>query len=124
MLPRARRCIAMVQLARLDFAMPLMRIAIIGLAIVIVGLPKLAISKTASPAAERISGDSGGRIGTFHAAWNLSWTGAQTNAPGTKFLWSHYPDGVRRWIARHGGLQSQTIYLGGRELTAMYPTCR
>ena len=170
MLPGARRSIAMVQLARLDFAMPLMRIAIIGLAIVIAGLPKPAISKTASPAAERISGDSGGRIGTylskyealrksgqrvmidgtcasactlvlgavphnricvtpravlaFHAAWNLSWTGAQTNAPGTKYLWSHYPDGVRRWIARHGGLQSQTIYLGGRELTAMYQTCR
>jgi len=60
----------------------------------------------------------------FHAAWDPSLTGAQTNAPGTKYLWSRYPDGVRRWIARHGGLQSKTIYLGGRELTAMFPSCR
>jgi len=60
----------------------------------------------------------------FHAAWDPSLTGAQTNAPGTKYLWSRYPDGVRRWIARHGGLQSKTIYLDGRELTAMFPSCR
>lgn len=60
----------------------------------------------------------------FHAAWDPSLTGAQTNAPGTKYLWSHYPDSVRRWITRHGGLGSQTIYLGGRELAAMFPSCR
>ena len=60
----------------------------------------------------------------FHAAWDPSLTGAQTNAPATKYLWSHYPDNVRRWIARHGGLKSQTIYLGGRELAAMFPICR
>jgi hypothetical protein len=60
----------------------------------------------------------------FHAAWDLSLTGAKTNTPATKFLWSHYPDAVRRWIARHGGLKSQTIYLGGHELAAMFPTCR
>ena len=50
----------------------------------------------------------------FHAAWDLSLTGAQTNEPGTKYLWSHYPTHVRRWIARHGGLRSQTIYLCDR----------
>ena len=60
----------------------------------------------------------------FHAAWDPSLTGAQTNASGTKYLWSRYPDGVRRWIARHGGLRSKTIYLGGRELTALFPSCR
>jgi hypothetical protein len=60
----------------------------------------------------------------FHAAWDISLTGAQTNAPGTKYLWSHYPDGVRQWIRRHGGLGSQTIYLGGRELASMFPSCR
>jgi hypothetical protein len=59
----------------------------------------------------------------FHAAWDLSWTGAQTNAPATKYLWSRYPDGIRRWIAQHGGLKSKTIYLSGRELAAMFPTC-
>jgi hypothetical protein len=60
----------------------------------------------------------------FHAAWDLSLTGLQTNAPGTKYLWSHYPDSVSRWITRHGGLRSQTIYLGRRELAAMFSTCR
>jgi len=60
----------------------------------------------------------------FHAAWDVSLTGAQTSAPGTKYLWSRYPDGVRRWIRHHGGLRSETIYLGGRELTAMFQSCR
>jgi len=60
----------------------------------------------------------------FHAAWDLSLTDPQTNSPATKYLWSRYPDGVRRWIARHGGLRSETIYLGGRELAAMFPNCR
>src|SRR5215472_8215447 len=50
------------------------------------------------------------------AAWDPSLTGAQTNKPATRYLWSHYPIDVRRWIARHGGLRSEPIYLGGREL--------
>jgi hypothetical protein len=60
----------------------------------------------------------------FHVAWDLGWTGAQANAPATKYLWLRYPDGVRRWIAQHGGLRSKTIYLSGRESGAMFPTCR
>jgi hypothetical protein len=60
----------------------------------------------------------------FHAAWDLSLTGSQTNAAGTKYLWSRYPDDVRQWIKRHGGLRSQTIYLSGRELAQMLPSCR
>jgi hypothetical protein len=60
----------------------------------------------------------------FHAAWDPSLTGAQANPAGTKYLWSHYPDSVRRWITRHGGLRAQTIYLGGRELAAMFASCR
>src|SRR3984893_7698549 len=59
----------------------------------------------------------------FHAAWDPTLYGAQLNKPGTKYLWSHYPPGVRNWIARHGGLKSQTIYLSGRELAALFPTC-
>jgi hypothetical protein len=59
----------------------------------------------------------------FHAAYDLSLIGPQTNAPGTKYLWSRYPGDVRRWITRHGGLRSQTIYLGGHELAAIFPTC-
>ena len=60
----------------------------------------------------------------FHAAWDPSLTGAQTNKPATRYLSSHYPTDVRRWIVRHGGLRSETIYLGGRELAAMFPSCR
>jgi hypothetical protein len=59
----------------------------------------------------------------FHAAWDRTLYGAQLNKPGTKYLWSHYPPGVRNWVARHGGLKSQTIYLSGRELAALFPTC-
>ena len=60
----------------------------------------------------------------FHAAWDPSLSGLKTNAPATKYLWSRYPEDVRHWITRHGGLKSQTIYLGGRDLAAMFPTCR
>ena len=60
----------------------------------------------------------------FHAAWDLSLTGTQTNVAGTKYLWSRYPGDVRQWIKRHGGLRSQTIYLSGRDLAQMFPSCR
>jgi hypothetical protein len=143
----------------------------VAVAMLVIGIPGPAMSKTVSPpASERIADDSGGRIGTyltkyealrrsgrrvvidgtcasactlflgviphdricvtpravlaFHAAWDLSLSGLQTNTPATKYLWSRYPDGVRRWIARHGGLRSETIYLGGRDLAAMFPSCR
>jgi hypothetical protein len=60
----------------------------------------------------------------FHAAWDLTLYGAQVNKPGTRYLWSHYPADIREWIARHGGLRTQTIYLGGPALAARIPTCR
>jgi len=60
----------------------------------------------------------------FHSAWSPSLYGAQLNMPGTRYLWSHYPPGVQHWIARHGGLRSETIYLSGRELAAMFTPCR
>jgi hypothetical protein len=34
-----------------------------------------------------------------------------------------YPKHVRSWIARRGGLKPQMMYLTGRELASMYPTC-
>jgi hypothetical protein len=60
----------------------------------------------------------------FHAAWSPSLSGAELNTPGTRYLWSHYPADIRHWIARHGGLSPETINLSGRELAAMFPTCR
>jgi hypothetical protein len=38
-------------------------------------------------------------------------------------LYSLYPSPVRRWIAAHGGLKSQMIFLRGKELTSMYRPC-
>jgi hypothetical protein len=40
--------------------------------------------------------------------------------PGTRTLWNMYPDSVRQWISRNGGLGATTIYLSGPELFAMY----
>lgn len=64
------------------------------------------------------------RLG-FHAAW-LPGPGGQPviSAAGTQVLWDVYPQPVRNWIKRRGGLSKRMIYLQGRELTAMYPPCR
>jgi hypothetical protein len=35
-----------------------------------------------------------------------------------------YPAPVRGWISRRGGLTSRMLLLRGRELAAIYPTCR
>jgi hypothetical protein len=35
-----------------------------------------------------------------------------------------YPAPVRGWIRRRGGLTSRLLLLRGRELAAIYPTCR
>ncbi|MEA2952762.1 MAG: hypothetical protein QOJ96_2282 [Alphaproteobacteria bacterium] len=60
----------------------------------------------------------------FHAAWNVAPSGAAVfSAEGTQLLWDVYPAAVRQWITRHGGLTPRMIYLRGRELSAMYPTC-
>ncbi len=61
----------------------------------------------------------------FHTAWDPAPDGGQiADSAGNRILWSHYPTAIRRWISRHGGLRSQTIYLRGPELAAMYPSCR
>jgi len=59
----------------------------------------------------------------FHSAWDPQ--GDQgVSADGNRILWSTYPEGIRHWIKRHGGLHSQIIMLRGPELAAMFPTCR
>jgi hypothetical protein len=35
-----------------------------------------------------------------------------------------YPAQVRGWIHRRGGLTSRLLLLRGRELAAIYPSCR
>jgi hypothetical protein len=72
---------------------------------------------------ERICITSRARLG-FHAAWEFGEAGRPvTNPMATRFLLAMYPASVRGWIKRRGGLNGKMIYLGGRELAAMYPRC-
>ncbi len=60
----------------------------------------------------------------FHAAWNYApGGGSMVSREGTRLLWEVYPPHVRQWIKRHGGLTPRMIFLRGRELSSMYPTC-
>jgi len=60
----------------------------------------------------------------FHAAWRFDDDGRQIGNPaGTQFLINTYPDPVRAWIAKNGGLTSRTIYLSGNGLAAINRQC-
>jgi len=60
----------------------------------------------------------------FHAAWNPGENGRRVvSAAGTEVLWDIYPQHIRRWISKRGGLSPKMKYLSGRELAAMYPVC-
>lgn len=64
------------------------------------------------------------RLG-FHAAWRPDQAGrAVTSRDGTQLLMSVYPQQVRNWITRRGGLTPRMMFLSGRELSSMYPSCR
>ena len=63
------------------------------------------------------------RLG-FHSAWRPDQSGRQTvSQEGTELLMSVYPQQVRDWISRRGGLSPELIYLTGEELASMYPRC-
>jgi hypothetical protein len=63
------------------------------------------------------------RLG-FHAAWMPDESGRPVTSPlGTQALWNIYPPHVRRLINRHGGLTRKMIYIEGRELSQLVPTC-
>src|SRR5437868_5281849 len=73
---------------------------------------------------ERICVTRRARLG-FHAAWHPGDNGQPTpSRGGTQLLMEVYPQQVRRWLARKGGLTPQMKYLAGRELAAMYSACR
>jgi hypothetical protein len=61
----------------------------------------------------------------FHAAYRPGFLGSRVvNEPATRTLMGIYPDAIRQWLARNGGLGSETIYLFGPELFALYRKCR
>lgn len=60
----------------------------------------------------------------FHAAFDLDQSGRQvTSRAGNSLLMDHYPQQVRNWIARRGGLSRQMMFLDGRGLSSMYASC-
>jgi hypothetical protein len=72
---------------------------------------------------DRICVTSRARLG-FHAAWHPGSNGQQvTSREATRLLMDIYPEHVRSWITRRGGLSPRMMYLSGRELTSMYQTC-
>jgi hypothetical protein len=73
---------------------------------------------------ERICVTPRARLG-FHAAWNHDQNGQPaTNRGGTQLLMAVYPQRVKNWIAKRGGLTRNMKFLSGRELASMYPTCQ
>jgi hypothetical protein len=63
------------------------------------------------------------RLG-FHAAWRPDESGRPVaSQDGTDLLMANYPEQVREWIRRHGGLSQHLMYLSGTELWSMYSPC-
>jgi hypothetical protein len=60
----------------------------------------------------------------FHAAWRFDEDGRSIGSPGgTQFLINTYPEPVRAWILKNGGLSSRMIYLSGNGLAAINRQC-
>jgi hypothetical protein len=61
----------------------------------------------------------------FHAARSMDRRGRLYAEPAaSKAVHEAYPEPIRNWISRHGGLTSRMLLLRGRELAAIYPSCR
>ena len=72
---------------------------------------------------ERICVTPRARLG-FHAAWHPGDNGRPVQSrEATQLLMDIYPEHVRSWIARRGGLSPRMKFLTGRELSAMYQPC-
>ena len=60
----------------------------------------------------------------FHAARSFDEDGRSLGSPGgTQFLINTYPEPVRAWILKNGGLSSRMIYLSGNGLAAINRQC-
>ena len=61
----------------------------------------------------------------FHAARSIDQRGRMSAEPeASEVVLETYPAAVRGWIRSRGGLTSRLLLLRGRELAAIYPTCR
>ena len=61
----------------------------------------------------------------FHAARSMDRRGRMYAEPdASRAVHEAYPEPIRNWISRRGGLTSRMLLLRGRELTAIYPSCR
>jgi hypothetical protein len=61
----------------------------------------------------------------FHAARSIDRRGRIAAEPeASRLVLEAYPDPIRNWIIRRGGLTSHLLLLRGRELAAMYRVCR
>jgi hypothetical protein len=61
----------------------------------------------------------------FHAARSIDRRGRVSAEPeASELVLETYPAAVRGWIRRRGGLTSHLLLLRGRELAAIYPSCR
>ncbi len=61
----------------------------------------------------------------FHAARSMDRRGRLYSEPeASELVLEAYPAAVRGWIRRRGGLSSRLLLLRGRELAAIYPSCR
>jgi hypothetical protein len=61
----------------------------------------------------------------FHAARSMDRRGRLYAEPeASELVLEAYPAAVRNWIRRRGGLSSRLLLLRGRELAAIYPSCR
>jgi hypothetical protein len=61
----------------------------------------------------------------FHAARSMDRRGRMYAEPeASEAVLEAYPSPVRSWIRHRGGLTSRLLLLRGRELAAIYPSCR
>jgi hypothetical protein len=61
----------------------------------------------------------------FHAARSIDQRGRSYAEPeASDLVLATYPAPVRGWIRRRGGLNSRLLLLRGRDLAAIYPSCR
>jgi hypothetical protein len=61
----------------------------------------------------------------FHAARSVDTRGRMYAEPeASELVLEAYPSAVRGWISRRGGLTARLLLLRGRDLAAIYPSCR